>query len=43
MVGNFMYDPKHGTEFLAGKNEDSFQSYWWDDGEPLWITTTKQV
>jgi len=43
MVDNYMYDPKHGTEFLIGNNEDQYHSYWWDDGEPLWITATKQV
>ena len=43
MVDNYMYDPKHGTEFLIGNNDDQYHSYWWDDGEPLWVTATKQV
>jgi len=43
MVDNYMYDPVHNTEFLIGDNPDQYHSYWWDDGEPLWITATKQV
>ena len=43
IVDNYMYDPKHGTEFLIGNNPDQYHSYWWDDAEPLWITATKLV
>jgi len=43
MVDNYMYDVKHDTEFLIGNNPEQYYSYWWDDGEPLWITATKQV
>ena len=43
MIDNYMYDIKHGTEFLIGDNPEQYYSYWWDDGEPLWITATKQV
>lgn len=42
MVDNYMYDVRHDTEFLIGENPDQYYSYWWDDGEPLWITATKQ-
>jgi len=43
MVDNFMYDVDHGEEFLIGDNPAQYHSYWWNDGEPLWITATKQV
>jgi len=43
IVDNYMYDVKHDTEFLIGDNPDQYFSYWWDDGEPLWITASKQV
>jgi len=43
MVDNYMYDERHNTEFLIGNNPEQYQSYWWDDAEPLWITTTKEV
>jgi len=43
MIDNYMYDIKHDTEFLIGDNEDQYHSYWWDDGEPLWISAVKQV
>jgi len=43
MIDNFMYDIKHREEFLIGNNPDQYHSYWWNDGEPLWITADKQV
>jgi len=43
IVDNFMYDVDHGEEFLIGTNPAQYHSYWWNDGEPLWITATKQV
>ncbi|KAL5010118.1 hypothetical protein ScPMuIL_012423 [Solemya velum] len=42
MVGNYMYDEKHGTYFLIGTNPEQYHSYWWDDGEPLWVTAERQ-
>lgn len=42
MIDNYMYDIKHDAEFLIGDNEDQYHSYWWDDGEPLWISAVKQ-
>jgi len=43
MIDNYMYDIKHDEEFLIGENADQYHSFWWDDGEPLWITAIKQV
>ncbi|CAI9735417.1 glycerophosphocholine cholinephosphodiesterase ENPP6-like [Octopus vulgaris] len=41
-IDNKMYDPKHKTEFLLGFNREQYDSYWWDDGDPLWITAKRQ-
>lgn len=38
LIGNRMYDPKFNAWFSPGNN----QGRWWSDGEPIWITTTKQ-
>ena len=44
MVNNYMYDEKHKSVFLIGDNRpEQDQPFWWDDGEPLWITAAKQV
>jgi hypothetical protein len=44
MVDNFMYDEKHNKEFLIGGNlPDQSLPFWWNDGEPLWVTAAKQV
>ena len=43
MVDNYMYDVKHNMEFLIGDNSEQYESFWWNDGEPLWITATRQV
>ncbi|KAK3106151.1 hypothetical protein FSP39_013757 [Pinctada imbricata] len=42
MVGNFMYDEKHKQKFLAGINVAHKHPFWWDDGEPLWVSAEKQ-
>lgn len=42
IIDNFMYDTKYKTEFLIGENTDQYHPYWWDDGEPVWITAKKQ-
>jgi ectonucleotide pyrophosphatase/phosphodiesterase family protein 6 len=43
MVHNYMWDEKHESEFLVGDNRpEQDQPFWWDDGEPLWITAKKQ-
>lgn len=41
-IDNTMYDPVHKTEFLMGANPEHYAQYWWDDGEPVWITARKQ-
>lgn len=41
-VDNNMYDPVHDTEFLMGGNPEHYAEYWWNDGEPIWITARKQ-
>jgi len=43
MIDNNMWDEQHNTEFLIGENEDQVFPYWWNDGEPLWVTARKQV
>ncbi|XP_033745896.1 ectonucleotide pyrophosphatase/phosphodiesterase family member 5-like [Pecten maximus] len=37
IVGNHMYDPKFNEIFSMRSHETK----WWDQGEPLWITTRK--
>ena len=43
MIDNYMFDPEHKEYFLIGNNPEQYHSYWWKDGEPLWITAAKQV
>ncbi|XP_064595339.1 glycerophosphocholine cholinephosphodiesterase ENPP6-like [Liolophura sinensis] len=42
MVANYMYDEVREEEFLIGTNPEYNQSFWWDGGDPLWITATRQ-
>ncbi|CAH1792812.1 unnamed protein product [Owenia fusiformis] len=42
MIGNYMYDEIHNTSFLIGTNPEQNASYFWDDGDPLWITAKRQ-
>ncbi|XP_074642002.1 glycerophosphocholine cholinephosphodiesterase ENPP6-like isoform X2 [Tubulanus polymorphus] len=42
MVGNSIYDPKHGTTFRGAKDDEQLNPYWWNGGEPFWVTATKQ-
>jgi len=42
MVDNYMYDERYNTSFLIGGNLDQYHSYWWNEGEPLWITAKRQ-
>jgi ectonucleotide pyrophosphatase/phosphodiesterase family protein 5 len=37
IVGNRMYDPLFNATFRPGINE----ARWWSDGEPIWITSSK--
>jgi len=44
MIDNYMFDIEHKEYFLLGENDpEQYHSYWWDDGEPLWVTASKQV
>lgn len=38
IVNNHFHDPVSGRDFTKGSNE----SFWWDQGEPVWITAEKQ-
>ena len=38
IVGNVIYDPIRKAVFTMRSKE----SYWWDGGEPLWVTAEKQ-
>ena len=38
-----MYDVKHQMEFLIGDNPEQYESFWWNDAEPVWIATVRQV
>jgi ectonucleotide pyrophosphatase/phosphodiesterase family protein 6 len=42
IVDNYMWDERHNEEFLIGDNPEQYHSFWWDDGEPLWITAVRQ-
>eukprot|EP00058_Branchiostoma_floridae_P004636 XP_002590124.1 hypothetical protein BRAFLDRAFT_83404 [Branchiostoma floridae] len=42
MTGNYMHDVMRNTSFLLGTNPESYEPYWWEGAEPLWITATKQ-
>jgi ectonucleotide pyrophosphatase/phosphodiesterase family protein 6 len=42
IVDNYMWDEQHKEEFLIGDNLDQYHSFWWNDGEPLWITAVRQ-
>ncbi|KAI8496487.1 Ectonucleotide pyrophosphatase/phosphodiesterase member 6 [Branchiostoma belcheri] len=41
MTGNYMYDSERNVSFLVGFNRESFEPFWWENAEPLWITATK--
>ncbi|GAB1609322.1 bis(5'-adenosyl)-triphosphatase enpp4-like, partial [Argonauta hians] len=41
-IGNTMYDPKHDTNFMGTGSYAQYAPYWWDDGDPLWITAKRQ-
>ncbi|CAH1262211.1 ENPP6 [Branchiostoma lanceolatum] len=42
MTGNYMHDVMRNTSFLLGYNPESYEPYWWEGAEPIWITATKQ-
>ncbi|KAL8568013.1 hypothetical protein ACOMHN_029188 [Nucella lapillus] len=38
IVSNSMYDPVHNATFV----KHSLESFWWDGGEPIWVTAERQ-
>jgi hypothetical protein len=43
-VHNEMWDEKYDSVFETGENRpEQDQSFWWDGGEPLWVTAMMQV
>ncbi|XP_013415108.2 ectonucleotide pyrophosphatase/phosphodiesterase family member 6-like [Lingula anatina] len=42
MVSNFMYDADRNKIFDIGGNPESYESFWWEDAEPLWIGAERQ-
>ncbi|PVD29810.1 hypothetical protein C0Q70_09067 [Pomacea canaliculata] len=38
IVANRMYDPDHNASFTMSSTE----SFWWEGGEPVWVTADKQ-
>ncbi|XP_041372310.1 glycerophosphocholine cholinephosphodiesterase ENPP6-like isoform X3 [Gigantopelta aegis] len=42
MTGNYMYDAVRNESFLIGKNPEQKHPHWWDDGDPIWVTATRQ-
>ena len=43
MIHNFIYDSIRNTSFLIGETDSHFHPYWWEDGDPIWITAARQV
>ncbi|XP_041372194.1 glycerophosphocholine cholinephosphodiesterase ENPP6-like [Gigantopelta aegis] len=43
MTGNYMYDAVRNESFLIGTNPEQKHSHWWDDGDPVWVTATRQA
>ncbi|XP_042862359.1 glycerophosphocholine cholinephosphodiesterase ENPP6-like [Penaeus japonicus] len=41
IVGNFIYDEERNASFNLDRLETTTDPIWWQDSEPLWITTTK--
>ncbi|KAH9512222.1 Ectonucleotide pyrophosphatase/phosphodiesterase member 6 [Bulinus truncatus] len=42
MTGNYMYDVTRNESFLIGTNKEQYHAHWWEGGEPLWVTASKQ-
>ncbi|KAK7110899.1 ectonucleotide pyrophosphatase/phosphodiesterase family member 5-like [Littorina saxatilis] len=38
IVSNHMYDPDHNATFSKGAGDP----FWWDGGEPIWVTAERQ-
>ena len=43
MVHNYMYDSIHNETFWVGRNPEAWHSFWWEGGDPVWITARRQV
>jgi ectonucleotide pyrophosphatase/phosphodiesterase family protein 6 len=41
IVQNIMYDKKHDELFLMAPNPNASHPFWWNETEPLWITSEK--
>ncbi|XP_023932617.1 ectonucleotide pyrophosphatase/phosphodiesterase family member 6-like isoform X1 [Lingula anatina] len=42
IVSNCMYDAVKNETFDMGRNPESYDSFWWEDAEPLWIGVERQ-
>ncbi|XP_046338930.2 glycerophosphocholine cholinephosphodiesterase ENPP6-like [Haliotis rufescens] len=42
VVGDEMWDPEMKRKFSKGDNPEYLKPYWWDMGEPVWVTAAKQ-
>ena len=43
IVGNYMYDFTRNESFLVGLNPEQYNAHWWNDGDPIWVTATRQA
>ena len=42
IVGNNMWDPDRDSRFSLGNREAVSDGYWYDAGEPIWVTAERQ-
>jgi predicted AlkP superfamily pyrophosphatase or phosphodiesterase len=43
IVDNTMFDPaRPGVKFSMGARDQVEDRFWWDDGEPIWVTAERQ-
>ncbi|MGX5913792.1 ectonucleotide pyrophosphatase/phosphodiesterase [Aliidiomarina sp. Khilg15.8] len=42
IVDNGMFDPDSGRIFRMSDSSEVRDAYWWQDGEPIWVTAEKQ-
>ena len=43
VLDNYMYDGENDATFWIGERSSDFDSFWWEEGDPIWITATRQV
>ena len=43
VLDNYMYDADHDAIFSMDELTSYVDSFWWEDGDPIWITATRQV